>query len=131
VSKPLLERAFAATYGIRIEDLFANLDVAITTYRFAVSEVIPEATKIAWAEKAEEIERRSPMITKDQFVFQFLREEFESQFGRDYRRPGFFRRLIGLVIRILPKFGPLKAFSFKTPPPEAEQMFFETFDTTK
>ena len=39
-------RAFSKTYGIPIGDVFTDLDVAITTYRFAVSEVIPQAMAV-------------------------------------------------------------------------------------
>src|SRR5688572_30323036 len=37
VSKPLLERAFKNTYGLELGDLFLDVDLAIGTYRFAVS----------------------------------------------------------------------------------------------
>ena len=131
VANGVLERAFLKTYGIPIEDIFDDLEVAITTYRFAVSEIIPEATKLAWAAKSDEIEHRTPGITEAQFVFEFSRGDFERLWGTDYQRPGFFRRVIGIVIRFLPKFGPLKAFSYKPPTPEVEEMFFTAFAATE
>jgi hypothetical protein len=42
VSKPLLERAFSDTYSIELKDQFRSLDLALGTYRYTVSKVIPE-----------------------------------------------------------------------------------------
>ena len=41
VAKPVLERAFAATYGLEMKDVFMSEDLAIGSYRHAVSETIP------------------------------------------------------------------------------------------
>src|SRR5260370_31531298 len=40
-AQPLLERAFPETYGIHLKDVFGNLDLAIGTYRRAVSKISP------------------------------------------------------------------------------------------
>lgn len=42
VSKPLLERAFFETYGLKLEDVFSSVDLAIGSYRRSVSILIPE-----------------------------------------------------------------------------------------
>src|SRR6185503_11447004 len=47
VAKPLLERAFVEIYGIEIEEIFPNADRAISTYRYAVSQIIPALTEAA------------------------------------------------------------------------------------
>src|ERR1043166_4330550 len=48
VSKPLLERAFEDTYGIRLEKVFMNIDLAIGSYRRAVRSVLPAMTRVPW-----------------------------------------------------------------------------------
>jgi hypothetical protein len=48
VAKPVLERAFEDTYGMRIEHVFLNIDLAIGSYRRAVGTVLPALTKVAW-----------------------------------------------------------------------------------
>src|SRR5216684_1840784 len=53
VAKPVLERAFLDTYGMRIEQVFMNLDLAIGSYRRAVGTVLPALTKIAWQIKSQ------------------------------------------------------------------------------
>src|SRR3984885_4786093 len=56
VSKPLLERAFEETYCVSLKNLFSNLDLALSTYRWSVNQAIPEMTKAAWAAKKKEIQ---------------------------------------------------------------------------
>src|SRR5512132_1394488 len=41
VAKPLLERAFEDTYGMRLENVFMSIDLAIGSYRRAVGSVLP------------------------------------------------------------------------------------------
>src|SRR6202158_2268880 len=55
VSKDLLDRAFQDTYGLALKDLFLTLDLALGTYRFSVSTILPNITKTAWSIKSKEI----------------------------------------------------------------------------
>ena len=48
VSKPVLERAFQRTYALDLSSVFFRVDLAIGSYRHAVSTVIPRTTKVAW-----------------------------------------------------------------------------------
>jgi hypothetical protein len=45
VSKPLLERAFPVVYGMELKDILPHEDVAVGSYRFAVSRLIPQMTR--------------------------------------------------------------------------------------
>src|SRR6202165_6045311 len=47
VSKPLLERVFPVVYGLQMNDVLTHEDLAIGSYRFAVSRLIPEMTQVA------------------------------------------------------------------------------------
>src|SRR5262249_28031852 len=49
----------------------------------------------------------------------------------EYRRPGIGSRILAFVIRIMPKVGPLRALSFRTPTPEAEKLFMASFNATQ
>jgi hypothetical protein len=127
VATPLLERAFRATYGLEMRDLFADQDRAISTYRYAVSQIIPALTEAAWRDKHEEIARLAPSIDRSAFVFSYPRTAFERDYGRDYQRPGLFARFLGVLYRILPKIGPLRPLAFKAPTPEAAELFARSF----
>ena len=127
VAKPLLERTFREVYGLEMKDVFFDEDLAIGTYRFAVSEMIPNATKVAWHDKRDEIERVTPGVDRQKFVFTMSRQEYEQRFGKKYQRPGFFVRFLAFLYKLVPKFGPFKYFSFKPPSPEAENLFLASF----
>lgn len=130
VSKPVLERAFKRTYGLELGDVFANLDLAIGSFRRAVSTVIPQMTKVAWETRREEIEKAAPGITRDEFVYQLSREDYENEWGREYEKPAAFDKSLAFFFRVVPKVGPFRALAFKVPTPEAERMFLESFDQT-
>jgi hypothetical protein len=130
VSKPVLERAFLKTYGIPLEDVFLSVDMALGTFRFAVSTVIPQMTKVAWAAKEDEIVKATPGQTREQFVYTMSRASFEREWGNQYERPGWWSRCLAFLFRMLPKVGPLQAFAFRAPGPEAQKLFTHGFNET-
>ena len=130
VSKPVLERAFEKTYGFELKDAFLSVDLALGTFRYAVSGLIPQMTKVAWAAKQDELVKAKPGLSREQFVYTMSRASFEKEWGTQYERPGVFARLIAFLFRILPKIGPLSAFSFRAPGPEAQKLFLASFNET-
>jgi Zinc dependent phospholipase C len=130
VSKPVLERAFKKTYGLEIKDVFTNIDLALGTYRRAVSTVIPEMTRVAWETKKDEIEKNNPGITREKFLYRVSRAEYEKEYGNQYEKPGALAKTLAFFVRILPKVGPLKTLSFKPPTPEAERMYLESVNAS-
>jgi hypothetical protein len=131
VAKPVLERAFAATYGMNMDEVFLTEDLAIGSYRHAISETIPEITRIAWRDKREEIQKLNPGAAQEKFVFNLSRQEYEQAYGTDYQKPGLLARVLAFLYRLLPKIGPLKPLQFKAPTKEAEALFLESFKGTR
>lgn len=130
VSKAVLERAFAKTYALKLEDVMLSVDLALGSYRYAVGTLIPDMTRVAWAIKGRELTAATPGLTRDRFVYNMSRASFEKEWGRHYKRPGIVARILGFIIRILPKAGPLRAFAFRTPTAEAERAFMQGFNQT-
>lgn len=130
IAEPLLERTFREIYGLDMGDQFLDRSLAIGTFRHAVATTIPEMTKVAWKKKRDEIEQVTPGITRQRFVFNLSRRQYEQQFGRDYAKPKGFARVLAILYHILPKIGPFRALAFKVPTPEAEQRFLESFKQT-
>jgi Zinc dependent phospholipase C len=128
VSKDLLERAFQKTYGLTLKDIFRTLDLALGTYRFSVSAVLPKVTKTAWAIKNKEIMNEQPSMSRKLFIYNVNRASFEKEWGKDYQRPGFGTQLLALGFRLMPKFGSFKGLTFRVPTPEIERMFEDSFD---
>jgi len=131
VSKPVLERGFKRTYCLELKDLFTSLDLALGTYRRAVSTIIPQMTKVAWETKKDEIEKSSPGIGRDKFVYQINRADYEKEWGHDYDKPGPLSKSLSFLFRVVPKVGPFAPLGFKPPTPEAEKMFLESFKATQ
>jgi len=132
VAKPLLERAFAEIYGLQRKDVFVDQDLAIGSYRHAISQTIPEITRIAWRDKREEIQKLNPGAAAQKFVFNLSPQEYDKAFGTDYQKPGLMARFLAFLYRLLPKIGPLKPLQFKAPTKEAEALFLASFkDTTE
>ncbi len=59
VAKPLLDRAFSATYGISLNDIFKDEDRSVESYRHAVGTWIPRLTQVALITK----KKRPPRIS--------------------------------------------------------------------
>ena len=129
-SKPLLERAFQSTYSFELSKIYSNLDMALGTYRYSVSKILPELTRTAWSAKKKEIQKLQAGITRRKFVYRLPRSAYEKEWDRTYQRPGLGARLLAWFIHVLPKIGPLRALSFKVPTLDAERLFLSSFNTT-
>src|SRR3984957_10215691 len=109
ISKPVLERAFQDTYGIPLTDVMSNEDLAIGTFRRAISQVIPEMTRVALTTRRQEIVAETPNFRARQFRYYLSRTTYQKEWGKGYRKPGFGTRLLGFFLRFVPKVGPFKA----------------------
>jgi len=130
VSQPVLERAFRDTYSLELKDVFGDLDLALGTYRHAVSAVIPEMTRVAWHIAKDDLAKARPGVTRRRFVYNLSRASYRKEWSAKYEKPGLGTRILAFLIRILPKIGPLKTLSFRPPTPRMDRLFQESFDRT-
>jgi len=130
VAKPVLQKAFQDTYGMRIEEVFLDLDLAIGSYRRAVGTVLPALTKVAWQIKSQEIRKSVPGITSKTFLYNLSRSSYEKNWGGTYRRPSVKSRMLATFFRIVPKIGPFRALAFKRLTPEIEKLYMASFNAS-
>jgi zinc dependent phospholipase C len=130
VSPRVLDQAFQETYGLDLKKVLNNQDRVFSSYRHAVSNLIPRATRIAWDLKKDEIQKDEPGITKSKFLYNLRRSNYEKEWGKDYTKPKFSDKVLAFIYKILPKIGPLKVLQFKTPTPDTEHMFEKSFNDT-
>jgi hypothetical protein len=130
VSKELLERAVQDTYSLSLKDLFRDVDLALGTYRYTVSNLIPEMTKTAWSAKKKDIQKLQAGMTRRKYVYRMSRAQYQKEWQGKYERPGPGARFLAFLFRIVPKIGPFKALAFKVPTPEAEKLFVASFNDT-
>ena len=130
VSVPLLEQAFQDTYGLNLKEVLSNEDKVIGSYRHDVSQLLPKATRVAWSLKKNDIMKDQPGMTKKKFLYNLSRASYQKNWGHEYEQPTFGEKFLAFLVRILPKFGPLKVLQLRTPTPETERMFEASFNAT-
>jgi hypothetical protein len=129
VARPVLERAFQDTYGMKLGDVFTSVSLAIGSYRHAVSSTIPAMTRVAWQMKRSEIIKDTPGATKKKFLYNLSRASYRKEWGREYQQPGIGSRFLAFVFRILP-IGRARSLRFETPTPAVEKLFMASFNST-
>ena len=130
ISKPILERAFQKTYGVPLSEVIPNEDLAFGTFRRAVSQVIPEMTRVALLARRKEIVADTPNFNEKKFLFYLSRAKYEKQWGTDYRKPGIGGRFLAWVLKVVPKVGPFSALAFKIPTTKTEDLYVKSVDLT-
>ena len=130
ISKPLLERVFPVVYGVDLKDVLPREDLAIGSYRYSVSQLIPEMTRVALRTHKKDMMREEPTFAKRKFLYRLSRSDYEKDWGKEYSKPGFGARVLAVFMRYMPKIGPFKAMAFKNPTPKTEEMYFKSINTS-
>src|SRR5208337_3346931 len=130
VSKPLLERVFPVVYGVELKDVLTHEDLAVGSYRFAVSRLIPHMTEVALETHKQDLMRETPDFAKQKFLYRLSRSDYERQWGKDYVKPGVGTRILSTLLRYMPKIGPFKGLAFNNPTPQTEDLYFKSINTT-
>jgi hypothetical protein len=130
VSKPLLERVLPIVYGVELKDVLTHEDLAVGSYRFAVSRLIPHMTEVALQTHKKDLMRETPDFAKQKFLYRLSRSDYERQWGKDYVKPGVGTRIMSTLLRYMPRVGPFKGLGFKSPTPQTEDLYFKSINTT-
>src|SRR5437879_9116828 len=85
VSQSLLERVSPVVYGVELKDVLPHEDLAIGSYRFSVSRMIPLMTKVALQTHKKDLMRETPNFAKRKFLFRLSRSDYEKEWGKDYK----------------------------------------------
>jgi hypothetical protein len=130
VAQPLLERAFAVVYGLQLKDVLTHEDLAIGSYRFSVSRLIPQMTKVALRTHKKDLMRETPDLAKKKFLYRLSRSNYEREWGKTYTKPDFGTRVLSVLLRYFPKVGPFKGMGFDNPTPQTEDLYIKSINTT-
>ena len=130
VSKPLLERVFPIVYGLELKDVLPHEDLAIGSYRYSVSRLIPEMTQVALQTHKKDLMSETPNFAKQKFLYRLSRSDYEKEWGKDYVKPGLGTRILPTLLRYMPKIGPFKGLAFKSPTPQTEDLYIKSINTT-
>jgi hypothetical protein len=130
VSKPLLERAFPVVYGVELKDVLTHEDLAVGSYRYSVSRLIPQMTRVALQTHKKDLMRETPNFAKQKFLYRLSRSDYEKDWGKDYVKPGLGTRILSTLLRYMPKVGPFKGLAFNNPTPQTEDLYIKSINTT-
>jgi uncharacterized protein (DUF433 family) len=129
VSTPLLERVFPVVYGVELKDVLTHEDLAVGSYRFAVSRLIPRMTQVALQTHKKELIRERPNFARRKFLYRLSRSGYEKDWGKDYVKPGVGTRVLSTLLRYMPKIGPFKGLAFNNPTPQTEDLYIKSINT--
>jgi hypothetical protein len=121
---------FPVVYGVELKDVLAHEDLAVGSYRFAVSRLIPEMTRVALQTHKKELIRETPNFAKQKFLYRLSRSGYEKEWGKDYVKPGIGVRVLSTLLRYIPKVGPFKGLAFKNPTSQTEDLYIKSINTT-
>src|SRR5689334_4464377 len=130
VSKSLLERVFPVIYGVELKDVLIHEDMAVGSYRFAISRLIPQMTQVALQTHKKDLMRETPNFAKRKFLYRLSRSGYEKEWGKDYVKPGLGTRVLSTLLRYMPKIGPFKGLAFNNPTPQTEDLYIKSINAT-
>lgn len=130
VSQPLLERTFPIVYGMELKQVLPHEELAIGSYRWAISQLIPRMTKVALELHKKQLASESPNFQKRRFLYRVSRADYERSWGTSYERPGFGTRFLAALLRIIPKVGPFKGLGFNDPTQHTEDLYIKSINKT-
>jgi uncharacterized protein (DUF433 family) len=130
VSKSLLERVFPIVYGMELKDILTHEDLAVGSYRFAISRLIPQMTQVALQTHKKDLMRETPNFAKREFLYRLSRSNYEKEWGKDYVKPGLGTRILSTLLRYMPRIGPFKGLAFNNPTPQTEDLYIKSINTT-
>jgi hypothetical protein len=104
VSESLLERVFPVVYGLELKDVLPHEDLAVGSYRFFISRLIPQMTQVALQMHKKDLMRETPNFAKQKFLYRLSRSDYERGVGKDlyqagYRHTNLIRRFCALCQR--------------------------------
>jgi hypothetical protein len=130
VSEPLLERVFPIVYGMDLKDVLPHEELAVGSYRWAISQLIPQMTKVALQLHKKQLARETPNFQTRKFLYRISRADYEKSWGRKYERAGFGTRFLAALLSIVPKIGPFKGLDFNDPTQHTEDLYIKSINKT-
>ncbi len=117
-------------YGLELKDVLAHEDLAIGSYRFSVSRLIPQMTQVALQIHKKDFQRDTPNFAKRKFLYRLSRSDYERNGGKTTSSPGLGTRILSTLLRYMPKIGPFKKLGFNNPTPQTADLYIRSINAT-
>jgi hypothetical protein len=113
-----------------LKDVLTHEDLAIGSYRFSVSRLIPQMTKVALQTHKKELMQETPNFAKTRFLYRLSRSDYEREWGKTYTKPGLGTRVLSVILKYFPKVGPFKGMGFDSPTAKTEDLYIKSINAT-
>ncbi len=130
VAQHLLERSFLVVYGLQLKGVLTHEDLAVGSYRYSVSSLIPQMTKVALQTHKKDLMQETPNFAKRKFLYRLSRSDYEREWGKTYTKPGLGTRILSTFLRYFPKVGPFKGLGFDNPTAQTEDLYIKSINAT-
>jgi hypothetical protein len=104
--------------------------MAVGSYRFFISRLIPEMTQVALQTHKKTLMSETPNFARKKFLYRLSRSDYERAWGKTYNKPGIGTRILSSLLRFVPKVGPFKGLGFNNPTPKTEDLYIKSINTT-
>jgi hypothetical protein len=108
----------------------SNEDMAVGSYRFFISSLIPKMTQVALQVHGKDMMRETPNLARQTFLYRLSRSDYDREWGKTYTKPGLGTRILSTLLRFVPKIGPFKGLGFNNPTPKTEDLYIKSINTT-
>ena len=131
VPRRFLERAFVATYGFEIHEVFGKAPrPALRSYRTAVRSFIP-----AFAEAEVVLHRNAFPPQPDDEAYRIFSERvaqtnYERHWKHAHKGPGFKAHLLAIVVFLVPKVGGAADLAIKIPDSQTQEWYLQSVNHT-
>ncbi len=128
VPRRLLEQAFYDTYGLRLRSILGRPFPAIESYRSSDEHFLQMIARADVLIYRKSFPPELDTLAFHQFAVRQAQAEKENGWDRFSRKPGFKVHLLAIILRILPKIGPISDVAIRGPSPETNRWYIESFN---
>jgi len=126
VPRRLLEQAFFQTYGLPLRSVLGRPYPAIQSYRSSVRGILPAVAQAEVLVHHNDFPRELNTPAFHQFATRQRQAGIDNGWSGFSRKSRFKVRVIAVVIRILPKLGPLSDLAIRGPNAETNRWYIES-----
>ena len=87
-------------------------------------------TLVALLTRKDQMVKEDPNFDRKKFIYYLSRTNYQKEWGKGYRHPGWRERIFAFFLKIMPKIGPFRALQFKIPTTQTEDMYIKSVNLT-
>jgi len=126
VPRSFLERAFAATYGLRLHEVLGEPVPALKSYRSSVRSFIPIFAQAEVVLHGHQFPPNPDDEAYRIFSDRVKRTNYDRRWRHTYKGPGFKAHLLAVLVFIVPKIGAAADLAIKIPNAQTQELYLKS-----